>query len=158
MDIRRLKTGDERLAIAAALELKSEEEREGHRPSVEHMRDFLADVDNYLIVAAEGQNPVGFLVAYRMPMLERDAFRAYLYEIGVAAEHQRRGIASTMIDRLKALCRERGVVEIWVGTSNSNTAAKRLYASTGAMLEDEDNAEFSYDLEDERAALDGRRR
>ena len=56
-----------------------------------------------------------------------------------------------MINLLKTLCQEDEMVEIWVGTSNDNGAAKRLYASTGAMLESGDNAEFIYTVENSAA-------
>ena len=147
MEIRRLHLSDEALAREAATRLKSEEERHGYAPSLEHLRALLADLDNFLIVASEGRNPVGFLIAYRMPKIARDASMVYLYEIGVDPEYRRRGIATQMIQLLKALCRERDVVEIWVGTENDNAAARALYARTGAVVETEHTIEFVYTRE-----------
>ncbi len=111
------------------------------------MRALLAQDENYLIVAADNGVPLGFLIAYQMPMLARDASMVYLYEIGVAAEYLRQGIATQMINLLKTLCQANAVVEMWVGTDNDNIAAKRLYSSTGGVLESDGNAEFIYTLE-----------
>lgn len=144
MDIRRLRPGDEQLAIATAITCKPEREREGYVPGAAHLHALMANDANYLLVAAEGDEPVGFLIAYRMPMFARDASMVYLYEIEVVAERRRRGIARGLIDLLKTLCRQDGVVEIWVGTENDNLPAIQLYQSTGAELENDDTCEFVY--------------
>ncbi len=144
MEIRRLQEGDEQPAIHAVVSLIPENERDGQKPSLSHMRDLLAHDENYMIVASEGSSPVGFLVSYRMPKLARDASMIYLYEIAVAPAYRRQGIATRMIDLLKSLCQEAGVIEIWVGTEKDNIPARRLYESTGAVCDNPDTVEFVY--------------
>jgi ribosomal protein S18 acetylase RimI-like enzyme len=61
-----------------------------------------------------------------------------LYEIGVAPEYQRRGIGTALIRALERICRDRGFAEMFVFTNRSNTAAMRLYTSTGAHAEADD--------------------
>ncbi len=146
IEIRRLRQGDEQTAIDAVVNLKSEKERRGFQPGAHHMHEFLSRDENYLIVAFDKDLPVGFLVAYCMPMVARDGFMVCLYEIGVAPPYQRRGIGTKLINLLKFLCREKNVIEIWIETSNDNVAAKRLYTSTGSVLDKNNNAEFVYSL------------
>jgi ribosomal protein S18 acetylase RimI-like enzyme len=144
MEIKRLQTGDEQLAIDTVVNLKPENERAGQIPSMHHMHDFFARAENCLIVALDGNSPAGFLVAYTMPKLSRDASMIYLYEIVVAPAYRRQGVASKMIDLLKSQCRETDVIEIWVGTENDNIPAMRLYESTGAICEHANSVEFVY--------------
>jgi ribosomal protein S18 acetylase RimI-like enzyme len=145
MEIRRLRAGDEASAIAAIHRLKPAAERPGHDASPEHMRELLARDENYLYIASVETVPVGFLLAYRVPRVDRDQDMIYLYEIGVLPEHRRRGIGSKMVQLLKEECRSRNVMEVWVGTEADNVAARALYESTGAKCQGETYAEYSYE-------------
>lgn len=145
IEIRRLTTGDEIAAIDAIHQLKPSEERHGVDASAEHMRRLLARDANYLYVASVDTQPVGFLLAYRFPRADRDQDMIYLYEIGVLPEHRRRGIGTKMIQSLKEECRNRNVMEVWVGTEADNVPARALYESTGAKCQGETYAEYTYE-------------
>ena len=80
MEIRRLKTGDEASAIAAIQRLKSAVERTGNEASPEHMHELLARDDIYFYIASEDKVPVGFLIAYRVPRVDRDQDMIYYDE------------------------------------------------------------------------------
>ena len=142
IEIRRLSAGDEAVAIEAIHELKPAEERAGHDASKEHMRQLLARDENYLYIASVDAQPVGFLLAYRFPRVDRDQDMIYLYEITVLLEQRRRGIGSRMIQALKEECRSSNVMEVWVGTEADNAAARALYESTGAKCQGETYAEY----------------
>ncbi len=69
-----------------------------------------------------------------------------LYEIGVAEPHRRRGVGRALVEELKAHCRRERVTKTWVVTSRANTAAVRLYESTGARAGDaSDDVVFVYE-------------
>lgn len=144
--IRRFQPGDEQLALQVVRDLMPEDERDGREPTIRHLRHFLAQDANYLIVASAGSAPVGFLTAYRMSALSCDASMVYIFEIEVAPPHQRQGIGKQMVNLLKALCQEDDVEDMWVGTENDNIAARRLYESTGGICSYPDNCEFAYQL------------
>jgi ribosomal protein S18 acetylase RimI-like enzyme len=145
-EIRRFQPGDEQLALQVVRDLMPADERDGREPTIPHLRHFLAQDANYLIVASAGSAPVGFLTAYRMPALSCDASMVYIFEIEVAPPHQRQGIGKQMINLLKALCQDGDVEDMWVGTENDNIAARRLYESTGGICSYPDSCEFTYQL------------
>jgi aminoglycoside 6'-N-acetyltransferase I len=145
-EVRRLQAGNEHLALQVVRELMPEDERDGREPSLEHLQRFLSQDTNYQIVARDGNRPVGFLTAYRMPSLCCDATMVYIFEIEVASTYRRQGMGKQMVNLLKRLCREDGVEDMWVGTENDNIAAKRLYESTGGVCSYPDNCEFVYQL------------
>ena len=149
INIRRLQSGDEDLAIRTVEYQKPVGERNGNLASRSHMGSLLAASGNYFIGAYDKKRPVGFLIAHLFPRIDRDAYQVYLYEIGVDERYRRRRIGSRMIELLKQLCREENVVvkEIWVGTEDDNIPAQELYKSTGAEVVEETFREFVYSRE-----------
>jgi ribosomal protein S18 acetylase RimI-like enzyme len=146
IEVRRLQPGDEQLALRVVRELKPVEEREGREPGLAHLERLLGADTNYLLAALAGGAPVGFLTAYRMPALDGDVSMVYLFEIEVAPAFRRQGLGTRLIELLKRLCGATDVEDIWVGTENTNTAARRLYESTGGVYASHDNCEFIYEL------------
>ena len=156
MNIRRLQAGEEAAAVEAIHELKPVSERDGYDASPQHMRRLLQRDENYLIVAAQPDaTPVGFLIAYRVPRVDRDQNMIYLYEIAVRPDCRRQGIGSQMIDLLKHESSSDNIMEIWVGTELENTPARRLYESTGGKPGSDPIVEFVYKMQ--RGAESGSR-
>ena len=107
---------------------------------------YLADTANVFLLAIEGRRSVGFLraTALRQPHTRRP--QMFLYEIAVAPDCRRRGIARALIEQLLRLCRSRGFEEVFVFTSPHNRPAVRLYRTTGAVTETPADRMFVYPL------------
>jgi len=128
MEVRRLGAGDAQLAVNALRLLKAPD---GYPiPSAAYLAAFLSRPQNVLIVAIDNGAPVGYLVAYLLDRIDRDQQMMFLYEIGVAHSHRRRGVGTSMIKELKSICRVEDVMKMWVPTGRDNVAATRLYART----------------------------
>ena len=139
MQIWRLGIGDERLAARTVRALKAE------RVNYGYLRGFLQKKSNVLIVALDDVNPVGFTLAYELERIDSPNSMMLLYEIEVAESHRRKGVATAMIGTLKAICREREIVKMWVLTNESNRPALQTYATTGGeLVEDDDLVMFVY--------------
>ncbi|MEZ4869779.1 MAG: GNAT family N-acetyltransferase [Caldilineaceae bacterium] len=146
VEIRRLQLGDEPLALRVVRELIPADERDGGEPTIGHLQRLLGQGSYYLIVALAEDALAGFLSAYHMPSLSSDSLMAYLHEIEVGSAYRRQGIGKHMLELFKQLCLESGVDYIWLGTENTNVAAKRLYESTGGVLAEADSCEYVYEL------------
>lgn len=120
-------------ATAALEVLKSAGGGEG--PSRASMEAFLRRPETTLLVAWADDEPVGFLVAYRMERVDRGAPMMCLYEIGAARSHRRRGVATALLRCLGAEAGRLGVGEIWTLTHLSNAPARRLFDGTGALAD-----------------------
>jgi ribosomal protein S18 acetylase RimI-like enzyme len=70
----------------------------------------------------------------------------FLYELGVAAEHRRRGIGRNLVAGLAELARERGCYGMWVLTDRDNAAGLATYRAAGAD-EDEDAVMLSWSFD-----------
>ena len=92
--------------------------------------EFLADPRHHLVVAVIDGLVVGMAtgVHYIHPDKPREL---WVNEVGVAPAHQRHGIGKRLLQALFAHGRALGCAEAWLGTEETNTAARRLYAVSG---------------------------
>src|SRR5215471_4336414 len=91
----------------------------------------LADPRTLMLVAFDGERPVGFVLAHELPRRHGDRAKLFVYEVDVAESHRRRGIAKALLARLAELARERGVRAGFVLTDDDNVAANALYRTAG---------------------------
>ena len=141
--IRRLHTGDEETAGRVAHLFKRS------RGSDESLSRFLLNPLNLLIVAQERDEPVGFVIAHQLQRIDGESSKMFLYEIGVAASHRRRGIASALINELDRICQDGSFISMFVLTNRSNIPATGLYSKTGGSVENSDDLMFTYDYSEE---------
>ena len=112
-------------------------------PSDKYLTEILAKDDFHVIVALENNQLIGGLTAYEMKMFKRETTEMFLYEIGVEKSQRQKGVATALIEFLKEICISKGIVEMFVGTGKSNSAARILYLTTGGKA-DEDSVWFNY--------------
>jgi len=96
--------------------------------------EFLADARHHLAVAIDGGIVVGMAsgVHYLHPDKPPQLF---INEVGVASSHQGRGIGRRVLDALLERGRTLGCSEAWVLTDESNSIARKLYASAGGEID-----------------------
>ena len=104
----------------------------------------LADVRTLMLVAFDGELPVGFVLAHELPRRHGDRSKLFVYEVDVAESHRRRGIGKALLERLGELASERGIRIGFVLTDEDNVPANALYRSAGARTRAVVECEFSY--------------
>jgi len=87
----------------------------------------LADPRTLLLVAFDGERPVGFVLAHVLSRRHGDRAKLFVYEVEVAESHRRRGIGRALLARLAELARERGIRSGFVLADEDNLAANELY-------------------------------
>ena len=100
-------------------------------PSPSYLTAFLGRPQNIVLVAKSGEEVVGGLVAYVLEKFERERSEVYIYDLAVAEPHRRRGIARTLIERLKPISRALGAWVIYVQADYGDDPAVALYTSMG---------------------------
>jgi ribosomal protein S18 acetylase RimI-like enzyme len=104
----------------------------------------LADPRTLMLVAFDGERPVGFVLAHELPRRHGDRSKLFVYEVDVAETHRQRGIGSALLARLAELARERGIRVAFVLSDEDNIAANALYRSAGGTPETDVVWTFSY--------------
>ena len=142
MDIARLKSTDDDIARAIALV------KQFHAKDVAYarMQYFLANSAHYVIIAAIDTEIAGFVLAYALERVDRAASQMFIYEVEVAPGYRQQGVGTALVQHTVDLARSEQMLEAFVITHQSNTAARRLYAKTGGQIEHADDLLFVYPL------------
>lgn len=104
---------------------------EGRPPSDDYLARLLASPTFIAIAAFDGARVVGGLAAYVLPKFEQARSEIYIYDLAVAEDHRRRGIASAMIEHLSTLAPAHGAWVIYVQADPGDEAAVALYTRLG---------------------------
>jgi aminoglycoside 6'-N-acetyltransferase I len=105
--------------------------------------EFLGDDRHHLAVAIERGQVIGFASAVHYVHPDKPP-EMWINEVGVAADHQGRGVGKTVIRKLLQHGERLGCREAWVLTDRANQAAMRLYASTGGHEAPQDQVMFTF--------------
>jgi aminoglycoside 3-N-acetyltransferase I len=83
------------------------------------------------LVALENDQVIGALVAYELPKLEQARSEIYIYDLGVAEAHRRKGIASALIAETQSIARSIGAWVVYVQADCGDEPAIALYTKLG---------------------------
>ena len=114
------------------------------RPGAAYLRDLLGSREFIALAALDGDEVVGGLAAYELRKFERERSEIYIYDLAVDEAHRRRGVATGLIEALKAIGRERGAWVIFVQADHGDDPAIALYTKLGIR---EDVLHFDIDVE-----------
>lgn len=105
----------------------------GNRPSANYLRRLLGSETFIALAALKGGQVVGGIAAYELRKFEQERSEIYIYDLAVASGHRRKGIATALVSKLKALAVERGAHVIFVqsDTGTEDQAAIALYTKLG---------------------------
>ncbi|KPF64621.1 gentamicin 3'-acetyltransferase [alpha proteobacterium AAP81b] len=137
--VQRLGAGDsDRLRAINALfgEAFEDPEHYGDAPPCDaHLRRLLASDSFIALAASVDGRVVGGLTAYDLVKAEAETSEIYLYDIAVAADFRRRGIATALIDALRGIARDRGAGVIFVQADRDDPPAIALYTGLGTRAD-----------------------
>ncbi len=93
--------------------------------------EFLSDPRHHMAVAIVDEQVVGMASGVHYVHPDKPP-EFWVNEVGVAPSQQGRGIGKQVLQALLAHAGTLGCTEAWLGTEETNAAARRLYASMGA--------------------------
>ncbi|WP_066653542.1 MULTISPECIES: AAC(3)-I family aminoglycoside N-acetyltransferase [Sphingomonas] len=134
--IRRLGTADVDLARAMNALFAAAFEDPAHYadapPDDAWLRDALGRESVVALVAELGDRIVGAAVAYELDKLEQRRRELYLYDLAVAADCRRRGVATALIEALRRHAAARNCWTLFVQADYGDDPAVALYTKLGS--------------------------
>jgi GNAT superfamily N-acetyltransferase len=110
-------------------------------------REFLNDARHHLAVALDDGWVVGMASAVHYVHPDK-APQLFINEVAVAPTHQSRGIGRQLLAALLSLGRTLECTEAWVGTDETNTHARRLYAGGDGVVAPEHFIMYTFRFDD----------
>lgn len=107
-------------------------------------RKFFSDRKNILLVAFHDNKLAGFLWGFLLIHPDRPRPALFLYSVEVWESFRQRGIATLLVEKLKAKARKLQCSEIFVFTNETNMPAMKLYSKTGGIRETMNDVMFVY--------------
>jgi aminoglycoside 3-N-acetyltransferase I len=116
-----------------------------NRPDNRHLQRLL-EKDNFLaIVALNNHKVIAGLTVYVLDQYYSEKPLAYIYDLAVLTEYQRKGIGKKLIDFTKEYCRLQGFDEVFVQAEKVDDYAVDFYRLTNPTTEMQ-VVHFSYAL------------
>jgi aminoglycoside 3-N-acetyltransferase I len=104
-------------------------------PSTRYLERLLRAPYIIALAAIKDTLVVGGVVAYELMKFEQERSEMYIYDLAVAEAHRRQGIATALVEELKALAEERNACSIFVQADSADAPAIGLYTKLGAPAE-----------------------
>jgi aminoglycoside 3-N-acetyltransferase I len=104
-----------------------------NKPSAAYLQRLLGGDMLIALVALKAGMVVGELAAYELPKFEQERSEIYIYDLAVAANHRREGVATALITALRTIAAQRGAYVIFVqaDTTPEDEPAIALYSKLG---------------------------
>jgi aminoglycoside 3-N-acetyltransferase I len=123
------------------------EMRSFKRPSDAHLRRLLGKEDFLAVIAIIGTKIIAGLTVYVLDQYYSEKPLAYIYDLAVLEEYQRKGVGKQLIEFTNDYCRHNGFEEVFVQADKADDYALKFYRSTKPTNE-EAVVHFYYTLPD----------
>jgi aminoglycoside 3-N-acetyltransferase I len=100
-------------------------------PSPAYQQRLLGSDYAMAFVALDGAEVVGGLTAYELPKFEQERSEIYIYDLAVAVEHRRQGIATALIGAVQLEATRRRAWVVFVQADHGDEPAIALYTKFG---------------------------
>lgn len=105
------------------------------QPDEAYLRRLLGGAHFIALAALQEGVVIGGLAAYELPKFEQARSEIYIYDLAVAAQHRRKGVATALIRALQDIAAERGAYVIFVQADPPDAPAVALYSKLGLREE-----------------------
>jgi aminoglycoside 3-N-acetyltransferase I len=120
------------------------------RPNKAHLQKILKKDTFFAVIARTDNKIIAGLTVYVLDQYYSEKPLAYIYDLAVLTQYQRKGVGKKLIAFTNAYCRQQGFEEVFVQADKVDAYAIDFYRSTKPTRE-EQVVHFSYNLEQDNA-------
>lgn len=131
-EFKTLQVGDEELFKQTVYNFR------GQVITTEKAREFLSNPTNIVHVAIDEGKVVGYVLAYRLNRMDNGKDILLIFHLFVAEDHQRQGIARTLMTRIIDYANSEPLHYALLITQTDNFKARALYESLGGYNHPDD--------------------
>ncbi|MFZ4193354.1 GNAT family N-acetyltransferase [Paenibacillus sp. NPDC058898] len=132
---KKLQVGDELIFFELVLLFNKEfESPNKDYVNIENTTDLLLNPFFACIVAIKGDEVIGGLTGYELPMYDQMGSTLYLYDIAVGMNYQRKGIGSSLVRQLVEYCKSKQINDIFVQAEAIDQHAVDFYRKLGGEI------------------------
>lgn len=121
------------------------EMKEFYKPKSEYLNGLLGNEGFHVFVALKEDSVIGGLTAYTLHQYYSEKPLAYIFDLAVVKQWQRKGIGNALIMQTKSYFQQNGYSEVFVQADRVDDYAVHFYRAT-APTEEEDVLHFYYTL------------
>jgi len=114
------------------------------QPDETYLDNLLGSETVVVLATLQDGEVVGGLVAYELGKLEQRRSEIYIYDLAVAEQHRRRGVATGLIEEVWTIASQRGAHVAYVQADLEDEPAIQLYTKLGTR-EDVLHFDLRYD-------------
>ena len=100
-------------------------------PSGAYLDRLLRNREFVALAAIEQGKVIGGLIAYELVKYERERSEFYIYDLAVAEQHRRRGVARMLINEVRRIAAANAAEVVFVQADHGDDAAIALYSNLG---------------------------
>jgi len=131
LEIRRLGVGDVDDARAAFKMMHRVFESEPSELSDNYLSELLGDASFWTLGAFEAGAPIGCITAHELAMTRHERRELFIYDLAVDTDHQRRGIGTSLVQRIVADAAAEDIDVVFVPADDEAAHALTFYESLG---------------------------
>lgn len=110
------------------------------------LKEFLADKNNFLVLAWDKEKIAGIALCYIMKHPEGSRM-LYIHELDTHPDYRNQGVATKVLQYIKEYAQEHTINEVWLGTEQDNDIANKLYTAL-EPTEIEQSVTYTYAIKD----------
>lgn len=129
--VKRLVHGDRTLARQTFHLMAEVFEEEIGALSDRYLDQLLIRGDVWALAALMGEEVVGGLTAFTLPLTRTESSEVFIYDIAVHARHQRQGIGRRLVSSIREAAAADGAEAVFVPAENDDTHALDFYRALG---------------------------
>lgn len=112
-------------------EFEEKETYGANRPGKDYMDGLLGRGSFIALAAVSNERVIGALCAYEFKKFEQERSEIYIYDLAVAKEFRRKGVATALINAVQPIAREMGAWVIFIQAEWDDEAPVALYTKLG---------------------------